>query len=74
MRLKVDLFPEKYQGTMVGYIELLANFGRIFTPLLTQISLSHHLNAIFSINLVHIVFGTIPIFFIIETIKKEEIR
>lgn len=73
VRLKVDLFPEKYQATMVGYIEFLANFGKIFTPMLTQISLSHNLNAIFSINLVHITLGTIPIFFIIERqIKVQE--
>ena len=73
VRLKVDLFPEKYQATMVGYIEFLANFGRVFTPMLTQISLKHNLNAIFSINLVHITVGTIPIFFLAEgQIKVEE--
>lgn len=65
--MKVDLFPEKYQATMVGYIEFLANFGKIFTPLLAQISVNHNLNAIFTINLVHITIGTIPIFFLAES-------
>lgn len=51
---------------MVGYIEFLANFGKIFTPLLAQISVSHNVNAIFSINLIHITIGTIPIFFLAE--------
>jgi hypothetical protein len=66
VRLKVDLFPEKYQATLIGVVEFFTNFGKTLCPLLTQLSIQHALNPIFAINLLHITIGTLPIFLLNE--------
>lgn len=66
VRLKVDLLPDKYQGTVVGVIEFIANFGKLFAPALAQKSLEHQLSPIFTINIIHLVLGTLPVFMINE--------
>jgi hypothetical protein len=38
LRLKVDLFPEKYQAGIIEFIELLTNFGNMFGPYVTDFS------------------------------------
>lgn len=69
-RLKVDSFPEKYQLTVIGIIEVIANFGAILGPALVQMSNEHHLNPIFSINILRLTIGTIPLFFLNEDKAK----
>jgi hypothetical protein len=64
VRLKVDVFPEKYQATLVGITDFIANFGKTLGPSLIQLSSDYKLNAIFSVNIIRITIGTLPIFFL----------
>jgi len=32
VRLKVKIFPEKYQGILLGAVEMISNFGKVATP------------------------------------------
>jgi hypothetical protein len=70
--LKVDLFPEKYQAAIIGFIELWTNLGKTFAPYVTDFSNQKGLSAIFSVNLMHITIGTLPVLFLIE--KKIQIN
>ena len=65
VRLKVDLFPEKYQATLIGIVEFITNFGKTLCPALTQLSIDNKINPIFAINILHITIGTFPIFLLI---------
>ena len=66
VRLKVDLFPERYQGTIVGVIEFLAGFGKTLGPKVVQISSNNGINPIFSVNLMRLTFGTLPVLLLSE--------
>lgn len=59
----------------MGIVESIANFGHILGPFFVQLSNDRHLNPIFSINILRLTIGTIPIFFLNEekaTITKVE--
>lgn len=32
VRMKVKIFPEKYQGILLGSIEMIGNLGKVITP------------------------------------------
>ena len=64
--MKVDLFPEKYQAAIIGFIELGSNLGKMFGPYVTDFSNHRGLNAIFTVNLMHITVGTLPVLFLLE--------
>ena len=66
----MDSFPEKYQLTVIGIIEAIANIGHIFGPFFVQVSNDNHLNPIFSLNLLRLTIGTIPLFFLNEEKAK----
>ncbi len=65
-RLKVDVFPEKYQMACISIIEAISNIGTVFGPILVQQSVNHHVNPIFAINLLRITIGTLPLLFLSE--------
>ena len=71
VRLKVDLFPEKYQATILAFIEFLSTFGKILGPLGTDLSDDKDVNAIFTFTLLQMTIGTIPVIFLRE--KKIEL-
>ena len=73
--MKVDIFPEKYQGFLVSVIECITNSGRVISPEIIQVSTVHHMNPIFATNLLRVTVGTLPILLINEDkirIEKSE--
>ena len=54
----------------MGIIEIIANFGAILGPIFVQLSNDNHFNPIFSINLLRLTIGTIPLFFLNEEKAK----
>jgi hypothetical protein len=62
----VDSFPEKYQMSIISIIELIVNIGPTVSPTLVQLSVDHGLNAIVSIAMIRLLFGTLPLFFLNE--------
>lgn len=62
----MDLFPEKYQAGIIGFIELLADFGKMLGPYVTDFSNQKGLSPIFTVSLMHITIGTIPVMFLVE--------
>lgn len=63
-RLKVDSFGEKYQLSCIGLVEVIANFGHVLAPLLTELSIAHDINPIVSTNILRLTLGTIPVLFL----------
>ena len=67
IRLKVDSFPEKYQMTIMATIELLVNVGTMISPKAVQMALDNKMNPIVFMDVLRIVFGTLPVFLLNET-------
>jgi hypothetical protein len=61
----VDSFPDKYQVSIIGIVEFFINFGPILGPLLVEISVDHGWSPIVSLNIVRLIFGTLPVFFLV---------
>jgi hypothetical protein len=72
VRLKVDLFPEKYQAAIMGFIELLSNFGKMFSPYVTDFSNQKGISPLFVVSLMFITVGTLPVLCLVE--KKVQIN
>jgi hypothetical protein len=66
VRLEVDSFPEKYQLTAISAVEFLANFGNVLGPIFIQLSVDHSINPIFSVNLLRLTLGTLPLLCFVE--------
>ena len=67
IRLKVDSFPEKYQMTIMASIELLVNVGTMISPKMVQMALDNKMNPIVFMDVLRIIFGTLPVFLLNET-------
>lgn len=65
IRLKVDVFPEKYQGLLISVVEFVTNLGRVITPQIVHISTAHNVSPIFVTDLIRVV-GTLSILMISE--------
>jgi hypothetical protein len=61
----VDSFPEKYQLTAMGAVEFFGNIGNVVGPILIQMSVDNRINPIFSVNLLRLTLGTIPLLFLV---------
>jgi hypothetical protein len=47
-------------------VEFVANFGNIFGPMFIQMSVDKSINPIFSVNLLRLTLGTLPLLFFVE--------
>ena len=55
-------FPEKYQMTIMAAMELLVNVGTLSSPTIVQMAIDHKMNPIVFMNVLRIIFGTLPVF------------
>ncbi len=66
VRIKVDIFPEKYQAACVGIVEFIGNCGKTIAPYVINFANEHKSNPIFFVNIFRSTIGTLPIIFLLE--------
>jgi hypothetical protein len=50
----------------MGAVEFLGSIGNVIGPSFTQMSVDHNINPIFSVNLLRLTLGTLPLLFFVE--------
>jgi hypothetical protein len=65
-RLKVDSFPEKYQMTIMGAIEVIMSLGSLAAPTLIQLAVDCKVSPIVFIGVLRLLLGTLPLFLLNE--------